>query len=274
MMETETVFDVGLHNGADTDYYLKKGFAVVAFEADADHVARCGARFAEEIACERLRIVEGAIASAGAGQHVTFYKNLTKTDWGTIEKKWADRNSKLDTEIVTVKVPRVDMDEAFNTFGVPHYLKIDIEGADRLILRSLEGQRKRPLFISIESEKSDWGRLVEEMEILRALGYRKFRPVQQSTIPGARITARTLSGQEFTYKFSRHSSGPFGDDVCLPWLSFDDCLDEYERIFRWYRAVGDAAFFRRLSGVGKLVNGIGHIVGIPLPGWYDTHATL
>jgi FkbM family methyltransferase len=273
-MKTATVFDVGLHDGADTDYYLKKGFSVVAFDADADHVARGRARFAKEIASGRLRIVEGAIASPAAGNYVEFYKNLTKSDWGTIEKEWAERNRRLDTEIVTIRVPRVDMDETFNTFGVPQYLKIDIEGADRLILSSLEKQRDRPTYISIESEKSEWSNLVEEMTILRDLGYRKFRPIQQSTIPGSQISTRTLSGQELRYTFARHSSGAFGDDVRLPWLSFDDCLNEYRRIFRWYRWVGDAAFFRRLGGTGKLVNGVGHLIRVPLPGWYDTHATL
>ncbi len=28
------IYDVGMHNGADTDYYLKKGAKVVSIEAD------------------------------------------------------------------------------------------------------------------------------------------------------------------------------------------------------------------------------------------------
>ena len=49
LFETEKkqnlIFDVGLHKGEDTDFYLKKGFSVVAFEADPDLVAACQERF-------------------------------------------------------------------------------------------------------------------------------------------------------------------------------------------------------------------------------------
>jgi hypothetical protein len=33
-MDGNLIYDFGMHDGADTDYYLRKGFRVVAVEAD------------------------------------------------------------------------------------------------------------------------------------------------------------------------------------------------------------------------------------------------
>ncbi len=60
--QSDLIFDIGLHRGEDTDFYLKKGFRVAAFEADPNLVAHCKARFRDAISEGRLQIVEGAIA--------------------------------------------------------------------------------------------------------------------------------------------------------------------------------------------------------------------
>ena len=76
VMEKDLVYDVGLHKGEDTEYYLKKGFRVIAIEANPQLISECKARFREAIALGRLQIVEGAIAPASAGNTVIFYKIL------------------------------------------------------------------------------------------------------------------------------------------------------------------------------------------------------
>ena len=35
------IYDVGLHRGEDTDFYLKMGFGVVAVEANPELIAQC-----------------------------------------------------------------------------------------------------------------------------------------------------------------------------------------------------------------------------------------
>jgi FkbM family methyltransferase len=140
--ERDLIFDIGSHKGEDTDFYLKKAFKVVAFEANPKLIAHCKTRFADAIADGRLRIVEGAIAPEAAGERIVFYENLRASVWGTIGASWAERNRALGTQSVVVEVERVDIVEAFRTYGVPFYLKIDIEGADSVVLeglRQLEG---------------------------------------------------------------------------------------------------------------------------------------
>jgi len=57
----DLIYDVGMCKGEDTDFYLKKGFRVVAFEADPDLVDMNKKRFAKEINDKKLIIVGGAI---------------------------------------------------------------------------------------------------------------------------------------------------------------------------------------------------------------------
>lgn len=77
------IFDIGLHHGQDTDFYLKKGFRVVAFEADPGNAEFCRNRFARELADGRLTIVEGAITENSAGGEVKFYRNPDHSLWGS-----------------------------------------------------------------------------------------------------------------------------------------------------------------------------------------------
>jgi len=161
--QPDLIFDIGSHKGEDTDFYLKKAFKVVAFEANPKLIAHCKTRFADAIADRRLRIVEGAIAPEAAGERIVFYANLQASVWGTIGASWAERNRTLGTQSVRVEVERVDIVEAFRTYGVPFYLKIDIEGADCVVLEGLRQLEGRPRYISIEAEKVDFARLVAEL---------------------------------------------------------------------------------------------------------------
>ena len=59
--EQDLIYDVGMHNGDDTAYYLHKGFRVVAIEANPVCVQACEKRFADAIRLGRLRIINVGI---------------------------------------------------------------------------------------------------------------------------------------------------------------------------------------------------------------------
>jgi FkbM family methyltransferase len=269
-----TVFDVGMHKGEDTEFYLKKGFDVVAFEANPDLIAQCERKFRDEIAQGTLRIVEGAIASEAAGGHLTFYRNVQKSVWGTIEASWADRNRRLGTESVGIDVPRVDIASSLRTYGMPYYLKIDIEGADRLVLQALRACDERPRYVSIEAEKVDFAELTDTISALSSLGYTSFKAVQQATIPGMKIVTTTVRGEPVSHVFASDASGPFGEDLPGSWTDASACLRQFETIFKLYRLFGDDGIVSNAPGGGLLVRGLTHLYRRPLPGWYDIHAKL
>jgi FkbM family methyltransferase len=272
------IFDVGLHLGEDTDFYLRKGFSVVGFEAAPDLVTKAKVRFQDAIRQGRFHLISGAVAPSSAGEKIVFYANPGNSIWGTIVTDYASRNQMLGYPSERIEVPRVDIAKVFETHGMPFYLKIDVEGADRLILTELKSFNDRPQYLSLESEKVEIDQLEREMDILRDLGYKKFKVVQQANIPGSEIRTRTLDGREFDYVFAYNTSGPFGDDLPMPWLTHAETLKEYRSVFRRYKYFGDYSLVGKMPRIAQKIARTLYRIGTghrgPLPGWFDTHASL
>jgi len=94
------IFDVGMLKGEDTDYYLKKGFQVIAFEANPDLMEECAKRFCNEIQNGQLIIVSGALVDS-AEKEVKFFKNDINSCLGTVVTDWVHRQE-FD-KIITVQ---------------------------------------------------------------------------------------------------------------------------------------------------------------------------
>jgi len=262
----DVVYDVGLHRGEDSEFYLAKGYRVVAFEANADLVDLCRARFSAEIAARRMTLVEGAI-SASSEPMVRFYKH-PNTVWGTTDEKWVARNREAG-DSKPVDVPAVNFAKVIRDTGMPCFMKIDIEGADRLCLEALLGFDQRPRSVSIESSQN-WRGLEGEFSLLDRLGYDRFAVVQQASLPGSEIVTRTVDGSPLNFRFEEDASGAFGSDVG-PWMGRAEAIARYKRIFLAYRLLEHDLV--RKTKLGRGLRGQAQrYLGIPLPGWFDTHA--
>lgn len=274
--DNQLIFDVGMHKGEDTAFYLRKGFRVVAFEADPDLAQACRRRFPKEIASGLLTIVEGAICEPGAGdplrRTVTFYRNVDNSVWGTVDSNWAGRNEYLGTKNQKIEVPIVDFGQCLRQYGTPHYLKIDIEGMDRLCLKALTTIEGRPNYISIEAEKVNFDQLLEEFEILSELGYTRFKAVQQSGISTQHEPNPPAEGRFANQRFAEGSSGLFGADLPGHWQDRPTILAAYRRIFWLYRLFGDRALLPRFAVGRLLIKVLMRLFKRPIPGWFDTHA--
>jgi FkbM family methyltransferase len=269
-IHSDLVYDIGLHKGEDTAFYLRLGYRVVAFEANPDLVAQCKRRFATEIERGQLTIISGAITYADAPSCVPFFRN-EKTVWGTTSSAWVERNRDLGRVSDIVMVKKVIMTDVLLTYGVPHYLKIDVEGADRLVVETITALQVVPEFISIETEKVSFDLLVVQIEQLEALGYRRFKVVQQATIPYRTRTIADLHGRMIKYRFEPHSSGPFGNQIAGEWLDRNTVIKRYQRIFGRYRTLGDASLVGRYGRI--VTRPLEFLFAIGLPGWHDLHAT-
>jgi len=69
----DLIFDIGANNGDDTAFYLKKGFRVVAIEADPALAQKLYDRFAEDIAAGNV-VIEGVGVSDKVSS-LEFYVN-------------------------------------------------------------------------------------------------------------------------------------------------------------------------------------------------------
>lgn len=271
--DPKLIYDLGLHRGEDTEYYLKRGFRVIAVEANEELVVQNQKDFQEYIESGNLVIVHGAISDASEDT-VTFYKNSKNSVWGTVVKSWAERNVKLGADSFEIKVNVVKLKSLFEKYGIPYYLKIDLEGMDLVALKTLAECSLRPKYVSIESEKVHWDSLIEEFEVLEALGYDSFHLVEQTGVPRQKIPANSIEGRMLNHQFKPGSSGLFGSDLGDQWLSKNEAIDRYKTIFKRYRALGDNSIFAKIYLLRVLKAVLQKLLQKPLPGWYDTHGKL
>ena len=271
-----TIFDVGLHKGEDSLFYLKKGFRVIGFEADPDLIRHCQKRFSKEITSGRMIIVQGAIIDPDdrdrAGQTVRFYKNLDDTVWGTVCETWAERNEKLGTRNKIIEVPAVCFTECLEKYGIPYYLKIDVEGMDRVCLKALLEFKEKPAYLSLESEKVHFEQLLEEIDLLSRLGYTGYKTIQQSGIARLKEPVPAREGNQTHHRFEQGASGLFGRELPGRWKTRDQIISKYKQIFFLYDNFGDFGKWRR-HPLGRIFReAFSTLTGKPIPGWYDTHA--
>jgi FkbM family methyltransferase len=156
-VHADLIYDIGFHKGEDTAFYLKKGFRVVAFEAHPRLAEQGRELFADAVREGRFTMVEGAIVGAESGRPdaaaVNFYINESKDLWGTTQQSWVDRNARVGAASRVVTVAAVDFVGCLQTHGVPHFMKIDIEGSDWCCLEALRHVAERPDFVSIEPDE-------------------------------------------------------------------------------------------------------------------------
>ena len=219
-------------------------------------------------------LVHGAIVADDNQTFVKFFKNLKKSDWGTTVASFADRNKRYGANSIEIDVPVVDFKALLKTYGCPYYIKIDIEGSDAACLQKLLSSCCRPKYISIESEKVDFGKLIQELNSLESLGYLKFYIQQQATIGKCAVPPNSIEGSYVDQSFVKGMSGPFGSDLGSSWLSKQDAVDAYKQIFKSYKYFGDNSVLMKLPLAKYILFIVSKLVGKPLPGWYDTHAQL
>ena len=179
-----------------------------------------------------------------------------------------------------MRVHTVPLLDLLKEFGVPYYLKVDIEGHDPVAIRDIDPENAPP-FVSMEIGS------VEDFILLQSKGYTRFKCVQQgcfketrspelsfksafsasivrlkssSLVCDLRTRYRRLwptnssSAPEAGWSFPAGASGPFGNDAPGPWVSLDEALHAW------------------------LSKKLGHKFGytpdsIGIREWFDVHAT-
>ena len=268
-METDLIFDVGMHTCQDTRFYLRKGFRVVAIEANPDLCERGSEEFRSEIASGQLTIVNRAIAKTPG--RISFYLNERDSVWGTANLDWVRRNEMRGAPSTEIQVDAVTFRDVLAEHGIPYYLKIDIEGSDALCLEGLRGAEDKPKFVSVEASATSFRETVEQLTLMEELGYTRFKIVSQHDIAEQRCPNPPLEGRFVDHHFEPGASGLFGQETPGPWRSLASVRREYRSIHLQHRLVGpNHGIFRSFPSwkVRQLLDKVFPKGG----GWYDTHA--
>ncbi|WP_071192526.1 FkbM family methyltransferase [Trichormus sp. NMC-1] len=266
-MDKNLIIDVGVHQGEDTEYYLKKGFRVIGIEADPQLYETTKNRLQSYINDGQLQLLNLAIAPQDG--EITFYTNLNNSVWGTISPDWVKRNEIYGTQSLGITVKSSKFETILQEFGIPYYLKIDIEGADLLCVEALRHFDSKPQFLSIESDKTSWSSLLEEFKLLAELGYQKFKVINQEKISQQMCPFPAREGQYIEHQFEFGSSGLFGEETAGTWLSESEAINLYKRIFWYYKIFRLNGFIYDIPLGKKLLEALNVIEP-----WYDTHASL
>ena len=101
--DADLIFDIGMNAGEDTDFYLRKGFRVVAVEANPLSCEAAGERFAEELATGQLTILNRAISSNR--ERLLFFLCRSQSAWSTASESLRDQWSRRGAVFERIIVP-------------------------------------------------------------------------------------------------------------------------------------------------------------------------
>jgi FkbM family methyltransferase len=255
-MVPNLIYDVGMHNGDDTAYYRHLGYTVVAIDANPRVCENARERFQADIEGGLLMILNVGITKEPGV--MDFWICETHSEWSSFHREVAAREQSPHQ---CLPVPCRTFDSILEQYGIPYYLKVDIEGNDMLCIEALQTQRERPPYVSLEV-----GSIDESVTMLSRLGYTGFKcisqfhylPLQLPPIVGQKraefwggmLTRRDFPRRVFRkvlgragrqwmarrYACLRHrpdwtfpsgASGPFGEDTQGRWLTGDEVCQVY-----------------------------------------------
>eukprot|EP00451_Oxyrrhis_marina_P002937 CAMPEP_0204271126 /NCGR_PEP_ID=MMETSP0468-20130131/19281_1 /ASSEMBLY_ACC=CAM_ASM_000383 /TAXON_ID=2969 /ORGANISM="Oxyrrhis marina" /LENGTH=312 /DNA_ID=CAMNT_0051246743 /DNA_START=97 /DNA_END=1035 /DNA_ORIENTATION=- len=248
-----TVFDFGFFDGADSRYYMTSGFCVVGVEADATLVADATSTFQTELTTGQLRLVNVAIAlrDEDADTEQTFFENHCTKEWNSFLPTVGCRSCAAphhmdEASCTRHQVTTVSCASIFAQFGVPVYLKLDVEGAETGCFEALSKLAVRPSYLSVEATGAEY------VDAISRLGYPFFKLVRQDRLA-------SLDGKS--------TSGPFGDAA-------EDCRSG--PAWRSFAAVRRDMIRASRVAFDSSDPCPGGVLGIDQSGngamWYDVHA--
>jgi FkbM family methyltransferase len=213
-LDRNLIFDLGMHLALDTKFYLQKGFRVIAVEAAPWMVENAKKCLTQYLDTRQLVIVDRAFWSVD-GTEIPFYVNPAKPDWSSAFKWWAEKGAH---EVREIEVETTTLLCLFEEYGVPYYIKCDIEGADELFVRQLLADQRRPGYISVDGA----------LALLYAAGYDRVQAVNQAFNGYVQPPNPAREGNLVPVKFNGHMSGLFGGELNPEkWVTFTEAARMY-----------------------------------------------
>lgn len=228
MINEKLIIDVGMHKGEDAIHYLKQGYNVIGIEANPILVEEAKLKYKKYVDSKQLTIVNIGIAKEEG--ILTFYKNRRLTEWSSFDKELGTR---LNTKADEVEIKCITTAQLLEKYGVPYYLKIDIEGYDFICVDGLPNDKELPTYISCEA--SD----LRNLDVLYERGYKHFKIINQ--LNGFLFIDNELEAKKWYPKYQiikngiklrlqkiinfKHpygSAGPFGENADGKWVNYNE----------------------------------------------------
>ncbi len=165
--DTKLVFDVGANKGNKVKALLALGYQVIAVEPEKNSLKTLKYRFAKN---PDVTLVEKGLSDApGSAQiHIA----APRSGFNTLSNKWVDILGRSEVNRFEQKIeysdaydiPLTTLDHLIAEFGIPYFIKIDVEGYE---VNVLHGLHAAPDFLSFETNLPEF--LDETLECIRHL---------------------------------------------------------------------------------------------------------
>ncbi|CAD7961137.1 unnamed protein product [Amoebophrya sp. A120] len=146
------ILDVGMGLGADTMFYLHSGFHVVTVESNPNSIFRARQQFEKELSTGQLILLNYAIVSEEKAEDL--YRNSTFVQlspraetsklvnndemfWRTMFVSDGTTQHRRNVRIKSQWIPSLSCASLVKQFGMPYFLKIDVEENSKDCLRSI-----------------------------------------------------------------------------------------------------------------------------------------
>lgn len=241
------VFDIGMHKGEDTIYYLKNNYRVIGVEANPIFAEECEKRFASYVASGQLIILNKGIADKET--ILPFYVNKRLSVWSSFDKSYG---TKQNSEYEVINVACTTQAQIFEEYGIPYYLKVDIEGFDHLSLRDIPKNNK-PKYVSFEASDTAW------LDIVKEKGYTKFKLINQLSHKemNPKLEASSIYliylqvieklkkkfGHIIPFKYKIGAAGPMSHELKGKWHSYDEIKAHYNTFFGGEKPLNNISWF-------------------------------
>jgi hypothetical protein len=110
---------------------------------------------------------------------------------------------------------------------------------DSVCPRALLQVEGRPAYVSIQSDKTDFKKVADELKILTQLGYTSFQAIQQTTLHRQVVPHHFQERAEIEHVFQRGSSELFGKYITERSQTLDQVTTQYKKIFASYGFWGE-----------------------------------
>jgi FkbM family methyltransferase len=133
----DVVFDIGANTGAKAVIFERLANRVVCVEPDQNAVAALRARFAGR---RSISIIQGGLSDK-VGEEL-FSVEAAGSPYNSFSEKWVGNRTNAHpqgavSDAVKVKVSMMTLESLMREYGVPDYIKIDVEGYEEKVLAGL-----------------------------------------------------------------------------------------------------------------------------------------
>ena len=233
------IYDLGANEGKNIPYYLLKSDLVIAVEANPELCLLMNKLYKDDIANHKL-IIENSVVTNQETSIETFYISKFGSYFSTCVP--GKKNIYLGDRLITKKdydekiINSINILELFKKYGVPYYVKIDIEHFDEFILREiLDNFNDKPTYLSCECQDFEIFNL-----LINSKDYNSFKFIEGSSIHEkySKHKFKDIKNQNKEFSFKMHSAGPFGDDINGPWFDLVEFKEKFSELVNMKLAPG------------------------------------